>query len=179
MTEGHDDEKCARFQFLHRLFFRQTEQSRELRKKRVRERGKGGSKILPFERPTADAPFSSSDAGSCSSYFRSCPFPSPTRRSSPRASRPSRLLAKLKLDAFTESQICISNSCRLVIPAHAGASQPRECRRGSGEGAADGRDLEGVVAPADSGGAGDGELALLDDVKLLLFLQCIINNSWS
>ena len=72
--------------------------------RRVRERGKGGSKILPFERPTADAPFSSSDAGSCSSYFRSCPFPSPTRRSSPRASRPSRLLAKLKLNAFTESQ---------------------------------------------------------------------------
>ena len=32
VTEGHDDEKCARFQFLHRLFFRQTEQSRELRK---------------------------------------------------------------------------------------------------------------------------------------------------
>ena len=34
VTEGHDDEKCARFQFLHRLFFRQTEQSRELRKDR-------------------------------------------------------------------------------------------------------------------------------------------------
>ena len=99
VTEGHDDEKCARFQFLHRLFFRQTEQSRELRKERVRGRGKGGSKILPFERPTADAPFSSSDAESCSSYFRSCPFPPPTRRSSPRASRPSRLLAKSKLDA--------------------------------------------------------------------------------
>ena len=140
--------------------------------RRVRERGKGGSKILPFERPTADAPFSSSDAGSCSSYFRSCPFPSPTRRSSPRASRPSRLLAKLKLNALTESQTWLPHSCRLFIPAHAGASKPRKGRRGSGEGAANGRNLEGVVAPADSGGAGDGELALLDDVKLLLLLQC-------
>ena len=33
MTEGHDDEERARFQFLHRLFFRQTEQCWELRKK--------------------------------------------------------------------------------------------------------------------------------------------------